>query len=373
MFRALCRSPAPAKSARAGLISLAGNGVAVVAARIAVLILLGDACAPTTEPGTGVLLSGPTMGTRYSVRVDDGGATAEEAAIGALIDATLERIDRKMSTYRADSEISELNRAPANQPIALSPETVGVLSAAIDLAADSGGAFDVTAGPLINAWGFGPSGRVDAPPSDRLLASALRHVGTDKIAVDVAAGTATKLDADAYVDLSGIAKGYAVDAVVAALATAGWRHTMVEVGGEVRASGRTAFGRSWRIAIEQPDLGAGSDPPIAPLAVALVDGALATSANYRNFYFLGDTPVGHTIDPRTGRPVAHDGASVSVMAADCMTADSLATALMVLGPDEGLDWATQRDVAAVFVVRTGAVFERRATPAFKRQAGVAIR
>ena len=183
-----------------------------------------------------------------------------------------------------------------------------------------------------------------------------------------AAGTATKLTAHAYVDLSGIAKGYAVDAVVAALAAAGWDRAMVDVGGEVRVQGQTAFGRQWRIAIEEPEAGLAG----APLVVALADGALATSGSYRNAYFLGDVPVSHTIDPRTGRPVEHDGVSVSVLAADCMTADALATALMVMGPDEGTTWAARRDIAALFVVRSGESFVRRTTPAYQRYAAAEL-
>ncbi len=345
-----------------------GRCVIGVAALIAVVPLLGAGCAVAPSRRVGVLLTGPTMGTRYNVRVDDAHAPAAEATIAALITATLDRIDRKMSTFRSDSEISELNQAPANQPVRLSMETVGVLSAAIDLAADTGGAFDVTAGPLVNAWGFGPSGDANGPPSERELADALRHVGSDKITLDTVAGTATKLDADVYIDLSGIAKGYAVDAVDAALAAAGWERTMVDVGGEVRTRGLTAFGRRWRVAIEQPDGGV----PASPLLVSLVDGALATSGNYRNAYFRGDTLVGHTIDPRTGRPIEHNGVSVSVMAADCMTADALATALMVMGPEEGLAWATDRDVAAVFMARDNDTLVRRATPAYERQVGARL-
>ena len=194
-----------------------GGGTAL----IAMLALIGTACASAQRAG--VLLTGATMGTRYTVRVDDARAPAAESSIGDLIVSTLERIDRLMSTYREDSEVSALNRAPAHQRIPLSPETVRVLSAALALSLDSGGAFDITVGPMVNVWGFGPSGNSNAPPSDRVLAEALRHVGSDKIALDAAAGTATKLDGDAYVDLSGIAKGYAVDAVVAALAAAGLR------------------------------------------------------------------------------------------------------------------------------------------------------
>ncbi len=331
-----------------------------------VLQVLTIACGAVSDPRPGALFSGATMGTRYTVRVDDVDAHGAREVIDERITETLDRIDRRMSTYRADSEISTLNRASANQPVRLSPETAEVLQAAIEMAADTGGAFDVTAGPLVNAWGFGPPGRIDELPSDAELAAALGHVGADKLKLDVSAVTVTKLDAHAYVDLSGIAKGYAVDAVVADLAGAGWDNVMVDIGGEVRTRGRTTFGRPWRIAIEAP--GAGGT---APLVVAL-DGALATSGSYRNAYFLDDTPVSHTLDPRTGRPVAHGGVSVSVLADACMTADALATALMVMGPDDGIAWATQRDIAALFVVRAGDSFVRRTTPAYQRHAAAEL-
>lgn len=302
------------------------------------------------------------MGTTYSVRlatVDDGG---REAELRSLVQGILDEINGRMSTYVPDSELSRLNRLQPGAVMELSPATYAVLAAALEVSRDSGNAFDPTIGALVTAWGFGPVDGHPAAPSNGEITALRGHSGIDKLRLDDATLTVSKADALLSVDLSAIAKGYAVDAVVAGLEAAGIDNYMVEVGGEVRVGGHRQPGEPWRIGIERPDAGAQH----ILRAVPLVDLSLATSGNYRNFYVLAGRTVGHTIDPRTGRPIDHNGASVSVIHEQCMMADALATTLMVMGPEDGLLWATERGIAALFVTYDGKTFVEQPTPEFER-------
>ena len=231
------------------------------------------------------------------------------------------------------------------------------------VARDSGGAFDPTVGGLVDAWGFGPEAS-ERMPDEAELAALRAHVGTAKLRLDANARTATKTDAALRLDLSAIAKGYAADAVAEALVGAGLHAVMVEVGGEVATRGQRAPGRPWRIGIERPD-GSGA----LWRTVRLEDRAMATSGNYRNFRRVDGHVFGHTIDPRTGRPVEHRTASVSVIAERGVLADAWATALMVMGAEEGSAWADARGIAALFILApegSEGVFVERPTRAMTR-------
>ena len=283
------------------------------------------------------------------------------AAVEAHIRQVLERIEGRMSHYRPDSELSRFNRAATTEPQAMSRETLGVVAEALAVGRVSGGAFDVTVGPLVDAWGFGPPGRAPAAPDEATLAALRARIGSDLLEVDLAASTLRKRRANVIVDLSAIAKGYAVDAVAALLAERGFGDYLVEIGGELRAGGRNGRGKSWRVAVERPAPGA----PVAQRIVSLANASLATSGDYRNFYDLDGARVSHTIDPRTGRPVTHGLLSVSVIAERCSLADARSTALNVLGPEDGYDLAAAQGWAALFVTDdgTGRLVERE-TPAF---------
>ena len=266
-----------------------------------------------------------------------------------------------MSHYRPDSELSRFNRAATTEPQPLSGETLGVVADALAVSRASGGAFDVTVGPLVDAWGFGPPGRAPAAPDEATLAALRARVGADLLEVDLAASTLRKRRANVIVDLSAIAKGYAVDAVASLLAEHGFGDYLVEIGGELRAGGTNERGEPWRVAIERPAPGFATAQRIMPLT----DAALATSGDYRNFYDLDGARVSHTIDPRTGRPVTHGLRAVSVIADRCILADARSTALNVLGPEDGYDLAAAQGWAALFVADdgTGRLVERE-TPAF---------
>jgi len=314
------------------------------------------------EPTT-TLLSGRKLGTSWSVKLAGGDPTPDERGRALQItEAELDLVDRLMSTYRQDSELSRLNRHAAAEPFSVSPETLTVLLASRETGEASGGAFDVTVGPLVDAWGFGPSGPTQTPAAEdieRLRADS----GWDKIKIDASNATVTKASESVRCDLSGSAKGYAVDRVSQALAQAGWMNHMVEVGGEVRVRGRNADGVPWRIGIEKPSVG----PRALQRALPLENQALATSGDYRNYYERDGRRYSHTIDPRNGRPVRHRLASVSVVAADCLYADARATALMALGEDEGYRVAVEQGWAALLLVRSEGAerIEERSTPAFE--------
>ena len=306
--------------------------------------------------------SGAVFGTTFSVKVVSAGLTDDQqAAVSGAIRAELDAVDAAMSTWKEDSELSVLNRAPVGEAQTVSAPLFTVLDLARQVHADSGGAFDVTVGPLVNRWGFGPEGRrADAPDADE-LAALQAQVGQAHLALDAAGSTATRGVEGLFVDLSAIAKGYAVDRVSAALLELGQDRHMVEIGGEVVAHGDNLEGRPWRIAIEKPDTLARS-----PFDVVGLDGeAMATSGDYRNVAEVEGQRVSHTIDPRTGQPVQHRLASVTVVADSCALADAWATALSVLGPEEGRAAADAHGVAATFLVREGDGFTQSATRAYQ--------
>ncbi len=304
---------------------------------------------------------GATMGTYYSVKVAAVGLPDERLdAVRAMIEGELEDVNAKMSTWIEDSELSRFNRHAATTPFEVSAATFEVVQAALELARLSGGAYDVTVGPLVDAWGFG-AGTDRLELSDEEIQGLVASVGYDHLELDAEARTLRKRRPDLSCDLSSIAKGYAVDRVAEALLAAGFADLWVEVGGEVRAAGRNAEGRVWRLGIERPALEPGALQRIVPLD----GGAVATSGDYRNYRERDGARISHIIDPRSGLPVRHPLASVSVVHRKCMTADAFATALMVLGPDEGWQLAMREGLAVLFLVRDGEGFSERMTPAFE--------
>jgi len=255
-----------------------------------------------------------------------------------------------MSTYLENSEISRLNDAPAADPFAVSPGFLEVVVEAQRLSDLTGGAFDVTVGPLVNAYGFGPQGAREVP-SQTELDTLRANTGYQLLTIDPAASTVAKERDGVYVDLSALAKGFAVDRVADVLTRSEIDDFMVEVGGEVRTAGRNLESELWRIGIERPDFVI--EPTERPLQrIASIDGmAMATSGDYRNFREVGGKRLTHIFDPRSGTSVHHRLASVTVLHKRCVTADGLATALMVLGPDEALAFANQHEIAALLLLR----------------------
>jgi len=292
-------------------------------------------------------LEGRTMGTTYRVLVRSESAGFDAAKLHKMIDQELIYINKLMSTYDVNSEISSFNRSAQITPFKLSSETTEVLAFSLQLARQTQGAFDPTVSPLVNLWGFGPV-RSDAkiPPADA-ISRVRAEIGFDALALDATDNT-LRSQLPRQLDLSAVAKGYAVDRLAAILIEAGLSHFLVEVGGELVAKGTKFEDVPWRVAIESPD-------PVNRgifKALSLRDKAVATSGDYRNFFESNGQRYSHTLDPRTGSPVDHTTVSVTVLADTAMVADGWATALNVLGLDEGLKLANERGLAALFISRT---------------------
>jgi len=294
-------------------------------------------------------LEGSAMGTTWSVKLAVSALPAEqERAVEDAVTSRIERVDALMSTWKPDSELSRFNRHASTEPFPASAETLSVFRVAREVSELSDGAFDVTVAPLVSAWGFGPGERAAAPPGDDVLTPLRRRVGFRRVEIEPAAGMLRKTAGDVECDLSAVAKGFAVDEVARALAALGQTRFLVEIGGELRAAGGHLDGAPWRVAIEAPDVSGRRIHRI----VTLRDRAMATSGDYRNYYEIEGRRVSHTIDPRSGRPITHSLASVTVVAADAARADALATALHVLGPEAGYALAEAQGIAAYFIVRT---------------------
>jgi thiamine biosynthesis lipoprotein len=303
-------------------------------------------------------LSGETMGSTWNAKLDAAGRPAE--ALADAIDAALQAVDARMSLFRPESELNALNAAAAGVPVPVSAELLAVLAAAREASAWSNGAFDVTVAPVVETWGFGVDQRRRVPGAAE-IAARCHAIDWRALHLDVGRRTVQKADAGLRVDLNGIAKGYGVDAAARALDGLGVEHYMVEVGGEVRARGRNAAGQPWQIGIEEPD----AMPQRARHVVALADRAMATSGDYRIYFEQDGRRYSHEIDPATGAPIAHRLCSVTVVADDCMRADALSTALIVLGPERGPALAEASGLAALFIERVGpGRFEDRSTAAF---------
>lgn len=341
--------------------SLVGTGAAT---GLSVALLLAPACTPETSELRETLFEGETMGTTYSVTLAGELPEDERRGLGAAVHGALEDVDESMSNYLPDSELSRLNRAPVGEAFPLSTELFFVLSEARRISAVTAGAFDVTVSPLVRLWGFGPGAHgSDADPTPGQIAAARERVGYRSLRLADDPPRATKERA-LELDLSAIAKGYGVDRVAELLLDEGYEDFLVEVGGEVRTAGASARGGPWRVGIEKPLPGVRVVFRILPLSGP----SLATSGDYRNFYERDGRLLSHLIDPRTARPVAHALASVSVVHESCMTADALASALLVMGPDDGYRLAEREGWAVLFLSRSTTAGEpaiaERATPVF---------
>jgi len=345
------------------------RAVQAIAALAAVPVLAGCGERPRARLLT---FTGRTMGSDYTVKIAGAGPVSSRAerSLAQELFAAVDVVDRGMSTYRTDSELSRLNRHAAEAPFPLSAGLAEVLAKAERVSAASGGAFDVTIGPLVNAWGFGPEGRThdrSGLPAPEALARLRARVDWRSLGLDPRAGTLTKARPDAYADLSGVAQGYGAERIAAALEARGFGDYLVNVSGEVRARGVNAEGVAWRIGIERPQ---GGGPRALQYVVPLANRALATSGDYRNCFEQDGRRYSHEIDPRTGGPVAHRLASVSVVHEDAALADAWSTALFVLGPDRGRELALAQGLPAYFISRAadGTLAETE-TPAFAALGG----
>ena len=309
-------------------------------------------------------LTGLTMGTTYSVKIVSVPDSVDTADLHREIARLLEKLENAMSTYIADSDLSRFNISQSTDWVNVPLELCSAVAEAQSISQFTNGAFDVTVGPLVNLWGFGPGGNVDKPADSGAIAAAVSIVGYSRLRADCARPALQKRIPELYVDLSAYAKGFAVDRVAQLLDESGIAHYLVEVGGELRMRGRNFAGRLWSIAVEEP----AADNRSVSAVIGLTDTAVATSGDYRNFFEFEGKRYSHTIDARTGSPVTHDGASVTVIASSAAYADALATALLVLGPENGLRFAESENIAALFLVRTADGFAARKSSAFPTMA-----
>jgi thiamine biosynthesis lipoprotein len=308
---------------------------------------------------------GHTMGTTYSVTVVSNARAVRREAIQSVIDDVLQEVNRNLSTYDPRSEISRFNASATTDPIAVSPSLRAVAAIAGEVSMATGGAFDITVGPLVQAWGFGVgSPAAEVAPGPDVINGLRAEVGFDRLELGADGHSLRKTVPGLQLDVNGIAPGYAVDLIAERFDALGLHDYLVELGGEVRARGRSPAGRPWRVAVEAP-LGGERKP----YALVELDGlAVSTSGDYRDFREINGRRFSHTIDPRTGAPIANGLASVSVVHRSAAFADAYSTALMVLGPQAGMALAGRLRLAALFIERDadGPGFRERSTSDFDR-------
>ncbi|EKA5634942.1 FAD:protein FMN transferase [Vibrio navarrensis] len=311
------------------------------------------------KPAEQVHLSGPTMGTTYNIKYIVQPDIPSAEAIQTEVDRLLEEVNDQMSTYRKDSELSRFNQYQGSEPFAVSEQTATVVKEAIRLNQLTQGALDVTVGPLVNLWGFGPEARPEVVPSDAELAERKAKTGIHHLSVQ--GNQLIKTLPNLYVDLSTIAKGWGVDVVADYIQSQGIQNYMVEVGGEIRLKGVNRDGIPWRIAVEKPSV---EERAIQEI-IEPGDMAIATSGDYRNYFERDGVRYSHIIDPTTGKPIANKVVSVTVLDKSSMTADGLATGLMVLGDIKGMEVANQNNIPVLMIVKTDDGFKELVSKAYQ--------
>jgi len=307
-------------------------------------------------------LTGQAMGTTFNVVLVEPPESLATDTLEEELVAALEEVDRLASTWRDDSELTAFNLDSSIDWIPVSKDFCALLKGALEVSEATGGAFDLTIGPLTNLWGFGPGGQVIDPPSADDIAAAQQRVGFEMLEADCAERLVRKDVPDLYVDLSGWAKGYAVDQLAELLDARGIENYLVEIGGELRVKGKNRDNDKWAIGIEAPSTSA--RVPHAILHVT--DTSVATSGDYRNYFEHDGQRFSHTIDARSGRPVTHNLAAVTVVNTSTALADAMATALLVLGPDDGPQLARELGIAGYFLVRNQTGIREITTPDFDK-------
>ncbi len=330
-------------------------------ALVAVAAMGLAACA--TSPRE-TLLAGETMGSAWTAKVV-GDLPIPKAQLSAGMQARFDAVNQALSTYRADSALSRFNDDTNGDWVAIDPELAVVLGFALQLAERSGGSYDVTVGPLVNLWGFGPDPATRRVPDAAAISAARERVGWRKVSVDVAASRARKVPG-VRVDLSSLGKGRGVDRVAEYLDSVGLSNYLVDLSGKLRARGKNARGEFWRVAVEKP----GADDPSsvtvpAPAIVELRNESIATAGDYRRFFDADGRHYSHIIDPRSGFPVTHATVSATVLAPDCMSADAWATVFMAMAPVDALRLAESESLPALLIRRKGGEFALGSSPRWR--------
>lgn len=285
------------------------------------------------------IIKGEIYGTYYNIKIN---TDIKNNNLKEEIKTKLQEIDNIMSVFNEKSEISKLNKTPANKAVKLSKDLAKVLKASKYVSKQSNGWFDPTIGNLINLWGFGTT-RAKIP-SDEQIKKVLQSTGFDKFKFNKNYTEISKTKKDAYINLSAIAKGFAVDEIALLLDEQGYENYIVDIGGEVKTKGyRSKNKEAWHVAINMPKENSNENI----MVMSLSNISVATSGNYRNYYKKGNKTYAHTISPKTGKPVETDILSVSVFHDSCMYADAYATAINALGVDKGLKFANKHNIKAI--------------------------
>ena len=302
------------------------------------------------------------MGTSYNIKASKLPESIGPKEINRQVKELLDKVNGQMSTYQKDSELSLFNQNTSTDWLPVSSELYEVIKESIKISQLSNGLFDVTVGPLVNLWGFGPEEMTANPPDEAVVKEKLNQIGYHRLRLKDGGLFVKKDIPGLYVDLSGIAKGYGVDQVGLLLERLGIVDYMVEIGGEIRVKGKNKKGQPWQIAVEKPV----AEKRVIEKVLAITDTGMATSGDYRNYFEVDGVHFSHTIDPRTGRPINHKLASITILSDTSMEADGLATAIMVMGPDEGYQFAEQNHIAAFFIIKSDKGFDEKMSTAFAK-------
>jgi len=324
------------------------------------LVMNLHACGDSSENQKAVILSGLTMGTTYTIKIYVDDTKINRVMVSTEINHRLDKINAQMSTYIETSTLSIFNQSNTQDWEEIPVELYTVIKEALRINKLTNRAFDVTIGPVVNLWGFGPKVQPDIIPDESTIKEALDNVGSEYIQLRAEPYAIKKNKSNLYIDLSAIAKGYAVDLIADYLDELSINNYMVEIGGEIKAKGINPNNNVWRIGIEKPL----DDQRSVQTVITLNNTAMATSGNYRNYFEENGIRYSHTIDPSTGKPITHKLASVTVLHPSAMTADAMATALLVLGPDDGLKLAFRENLAAMFIMREKDSYTEQMTPQF---------
>lgn len=333
---------------------------------ICIFAILGcvlTGCQQVDEATQQIVLNGSTMGTTYTIRVVPAETEIDPKELAEKIKVELTHINQAMSTYIEDSEISEFNKSRSTNWIPVAKTFLEVTKSAIQIHNETNSAFECTVKPLLQFWGFGPNRKIPKEIDVEQLKKVRSIVGTQFLKIQSSPPALKKSIPELEIDLSAIAKGDGVDRVAAVISTYNPKGYLVEIGGEIRVAGLKRDGSKWNLAIEKPVVDSRENYQI----IKKTDCCVATSGDYRNFVLIDGKKYSHTIDPRTGYPISHQLASVTVFEKTCRKADALATSLMVLGPDEGYNWAQENNVAAMFLIYSDEDIVEKSTSLFEKE------
>ena len=305
-------------------------------------------------------ISGSTMGTSYSVKFIDSQEKVNLSVIQVNVDSVLNVVNQQMSTYIKTSELSLFNSLKDTSWFKVSKDLALVMKEASDVYKETDGVYDITIGPIVNLWGFGPGLSKNSIPSNKDIRELKRKVGTSKLIIDLANSKIRKTIPDLYCDLSSIAKGFGVDKVGLLLEKYKINDYMVEIGGEVRTKGLNENKENWRIGISSPLSNS------LQKVISLTDISVATSGDYLNYFEKNGVRYSHLIDVKTGRPIKHNLASVTVLHSNCSTADAIATAINIMGQEIGYKFALKKELPIFMIVREGNEFVEKMTPQFEK-------